>query len=380
MSNNKLVGLPLYGVMLGMLLTGTANTILMKIQDFTSARSDPTQEPTKYNHPYFQCSIMFLGEFLCLGMYGIKLLVTRHRNKGVEPVEVLMSPGASMALEKKLKTNINPLLLAIPASCDVIASTLMNIALTMVAASVYQMLRGIIVLIVAAMAIIFLKRKLYIHHYSSLACIFLGVFLVGLASLTGEQAEGQEVTEPLGIILLIIAQLFAGALFVVEEKLLGDYYLDPLKIVGLEGLWGLIIWCIILPILQNIHCTSPQLCPSGLVEDTLGAFRQWGDNPIIILQCVGICLSIAFFNAFGVTVTKHASSPQRSTIDTSRTVLIWIFFLAVPVNGNYTEHFKGLQLGGFFLLVLGTLVYNEILIIPFLGFNANTRIAIAKRE
>lgn len=64
----------------------------------------------------------------------------------------------------------------------------------MVAASVYQMLRGIIVLIVAAMAVIFLKRKLYIHHYSSLACIFIGVFLVGLASLMGETSAGSEET------------------------------------------------------------------------------------------------------------------------------------------------------------------------------------------
>jgi hypothetical protein len=37
----------------------------------------------------------------------------------------------------KLKTGINPCLLAIPAAFDIIASTLMNIALTMVAASVY---------------------------------------------------------------------------------------------------------------------------------------------------------------------------------------------------------------------------------------------------
>jgi hypothetical protein len=36
-----------------------------------------------------------------------------------------------------MKTNINPLLLAIPAAFDVIASSLMNIALTEVAASVY---------------------------------------------------------------------------------------------------------------------------------------------------------------------------------------------------------------------------------------------------
>lgn len=47
------------------------------------------------------------------------------------------SPGTQVANTIHLKTNINPLLLAIPAMFDIIASTLMNIALTMVAASVY---------------------------------------------------------------------------------------------------------------------------------------------------------------------------------------------------------------------------------------------------
>jgi hypothetical protein len=36
-----------------------------------------------------------------------------------------------------MKTNINPLLLAIPASCDVCASTLMFVALAMVPPSIY---------------------------------------------------------------------------------------------------------------------------------------------------------------------------------------------------------------------------------------------------
>jgi hypothetical protein len=100
----------------------------------------------------------------------------------------------------------------------------------------------------------------------------------------------------------------------------------------------------------------------------------------LIALSVGICFSIAFFNGFGVTVTKHASAAQRSTIDTSRTVLIWIFFLAVPVYGRKTEHFKVLQLFGFIFLVFGTLVYNEILILPFWGFDQNTKAAIQKRK
>ena len=63
-----------------------------------------------------------------------------------------------MAEQVKLKTNVNPLWLAIPASCDVCGSTLSFFALTMCAASVYQMIRGIIVLVVAGMAKVFLGK------------------------------------------------------------------------------------------------------------------------------------------------------------------------------------------------------------------------------
>jgi hypothetical protein len=55
---------------------------------------------------------------------------------------------------------------------------------------------------------------------------------------------------------------------------------------------------------------------------------------MILVWSILICFSIASFNAFGVAVTKNASSAQRSTIDTSRTFLIWLFFLVVAVNGQ----------------------------------------------
>ena len=92
-----------------------------------------------------------------------------------------------------------------------------------------------------------------------------------------------------------------------------------------------------------------------------------------------ICFSIASFNAFGVAVTKNASAAQRSTIDTSRTVLIWIFFLTVKIPGVKKETFSWLQLSGFILLVAGTLVYNEIVVVRFWGFDKNTKIAREKR-
>lgn len=104
-----------------------------------------------------------------------------------------------------------------------------------------------------------------------------------------------------------------------------------------------------------------------------------GNNLIILFCGLGVIFTIAFFNYFGVATTKYASAPQRSTVDTSRTVLIWIFFLTVPVKGA-EEKFKWLQLLGFILLVIGTLVYNEIVVIPLLGFDQWTKAAIQRRE
>jgi hypothetical protein len=94
------------------------------------------------------------------------------------------------------------------------------------------------------------------------------------------------------------------------------------------------------------------------------AFRDFDANWVILFLSILICFSIASFNAFGVTVTKNASSAQRSTIDTSRTVLVWIVQLSTG-----KETFEPLQLVGFILLVCGTLVYNEIVIIPYFGFD-----------
>ena len=143
----------------------------------------------------------------------------------------------------------------------------------MTAASVYQMMRGTIVIITALMAVIFLKAKQYRHHWLALLVLFIGVFLVGLSSLLfPDTPHSGESTGALGIILIIIAMLFAGTLFIVEEKLLGDYYLDPLKVVGLEGMWGLLYYLILLPIMQHINCDVPNLCSNGKIEDTVFAF------------------------------------------------------------------------------------------------------------
>ena len=83
----------------------------------------------------------------------------------------------------------------------------MNVALTLIPASIYQMLRGMIIIVTSAFSIIFLKRKLYRHHWTSVGVIFTGVLLVGVAAVLESKdpnEPGQQI-DPLGIVLLLIS-------------------------------------------------------------------------------------------------------------------------------------------------------------------------------
>ena len=109
-------------------------------------------------------------------------------------------------------------------------------------------MRGIIVVITALFSMAFLGRKQYRHHWTGIVFIVLGVAEVGLVTILSGSATPTHGSVALGIILLLCSQCFAGTQFIVEEKLLGGYYLDPFKIVGTEGLFGLLYYLFCLPI------------------------------------------------------------------------------------------------------------------------------------
>ena len=109
--------------------------------------------------------------------------------------------------------------------------------------------------------------------------------------------------------------------------------MDPLLVVGFEGLWGLLAWAVLLPAFQFIPCDLSSICTNGVVEDTAGVFRDYAANPIQIVYSVCMVLLVTFLNVSGVSVTKYGSSAQRSTCDIMRNLFTWVFLMIVPVNG-----------------------------------------------
>jgi drug/metabolite transporter (DMT)-like permease len=236
------------------------------------------------------------------------------------------------------------------------------------------MMRGLIVVICAFFSIIFLKRKQYRHHWTGIVLIVFGVAEVGYVAIAAGSSSDTNGSVALGILLLIVSQLFNGTMFIVEEKLLSSYYLEPFFVVGCEGMWGLVYYIFLLPIMQEIQCGSTVtgvkstglgvLCAYGYLENSAFAFTQMKDRPILIVQTVGSIMSIACFNSFGIACTKYASAAQRSTIDTSRTLTIWILSVLL-----LHEAFQPWAILGFVCLAFGTLLYNEIIVLKMFNFD-----------
>jgi len=344
---------------------------------------------------------MFIGETGCwlvvFGFYLYRIIILRTRNdtpllyqavsgeEGDEEDNTILPLPTSRSLSSPALKPLVPnaedraplvgwrvVLLGLPACCDIAGTTLMNVGLLFVAASIYQMTRGALVLFVGLFSVVFLKRKLYAYHWLSLVIVVVGVGLVGLAGaiysgdknsqsspednaelvrillrsardLAAQAAAPAVLHTILGIFLIAFAQVFTATQFCFEEWILENYALEPLKVVSWEGLFGFIVTVLI----QIILHFTVGISKNGKLGyfDAAEGYRQVLDNRAIGISSLLIMVSIGGFNFFGLSVTRSISATSRSIIDTCRTLFIWIISL-----GLGWETFKWLQVVGFALV------------------------------
>ena len=148
-------------------------------------------------------------------------------------------------------------------------------------------------------------------------------------------------------------------------------------------LWGFVL----LPVFQFVPCHIKSVCTNGVIEDTVGVFQDYAANPLLALFSLILIIDVSILNIAGVSITKYGSSAQRTTCDMLRNLFVWFFFMLVPIRHDpnsgdavYLEKFTFFQMIGFIILVIGVLIYNEILVIPYFGFNRFTKIAIEERD
>jgi len=311
-----------------MLAAGTANTLTCK------ATLSTVSGGSKFDHPILMAACMFSGEVLCLVVHYASGACRRNRQRVEVPKHIF----------------------ALPAMADILGTGIMYVGLTLTSASVYQMLRGSVIIFTSALSAIFLSRRQRGYHFVAMLTVFCGVLTVGCAS-AGATADSRRSGNAamLGNALVIVSQVFTASQMVVEERFVTGFSVPALVAVGWEGVWGLSITLCILVVLQHTAVGDAH----RPIEDSLGALHQIALQPRLLLLMAGNALSIAFFNFCGMSITKSSSAAYRMVLDSLRTLVVWLVDLAT--GGTM---FHPLQLVGFSCVVAGTGIYNEAFRLP----------------
>jgi hypothetical protein len=145
-------------------------------------------------------------------------------------------------------------------------------------------------------------------------------------------------------------------------------------------MWGLCIFITFLPIAQLYRCGGYNaiglelLCNYNYLENSAFAFKQLAENKWLLAMSSITIFDIAFFNYFGITITKYASAAQRSTVDLLRILSVWVMSVILGL-----EKFNALQVPCLIILAAGFAIYNEIVSIPFGGLDQHTEAGIKRR-
>ncbi|CAH2353481.1 hypothetical protein CLIB1423_11S00650 [[Candida] railenensis] len=345
----------------GTITTGCLNSLFTKYQDNQCVRNcnNPDVSTHKnFEQPVLQTLQMFIGEFSIYMVYWVlykSKYALKQSNNGYTEIGNPSSRDITFVQSFKL---------ALPAICDICATTLVNIGLLYTPVSIYQMTRGSVVLFVAIFSVIFLHRKITKLEWISLVLVSLGVVIVGLSGISNDSASTDESTDGtstilIGMVFIVVAMLCQAAQFVVEEQILSKQSILPLRLVYFEGFYGasilLIAFSFMHVVIGTFFSSSPKEfkdSPFNIVE----SFSQMFSNRIVLISSICIMVSISSFNFFGISLTHELSATSRSTVDTCRTLLVWILAIAMG-----WESFAFLQFLGFVVMVFGTLCFNGVL-------------------
>ncbi|KAL4237585.1 hypothetical protein ACF0H5_002299 [Mactra antiquata] len=358
-------------LMLGMLVTGSINTLSKKAQNDCTVKGYKSDSHA-FDHPWFQTWIMFIGECFCLfGLFIHRRRELEEYKKQLRENEALMVQP-SEPISTPVHASVFQWIVIVPTCCDLVGTSLAGIGLVYVDASVWQMLRGSIIIFAGILSKIFLKRKLKASHWLGMIIVMAGLVLVGCSSVFKSQNHKTNGGKTLiGILLILGSQIVSASQMVIEEAFLKKRALHPLHVVGLEGTYGfLLMSAVVLPAMYFI----PGNDVHGNYEDSLDALYQMSNSPRLFIFCVLYLSSIAFYNYFGLAVTRSLTAVHRTLIDACRTIMVWGVDLIIyyAFDKNFGEPFDKtygiLQIDGFLFLMIGTAMYNQLIDLRHFAF------------
>ncbi|KAH9144582.1 hypothetical protein AeRB84_011471 [Aphanomyces euteiches] len=337
------------------LLTGTGTTLMSKVMyDIDTIGLDG--ETRKFEKPIFQTMLMFAAMVFALPIQWIYHWNLEHQwhAKVKRPARIPMRTY---------------FILALPAAFDLLGTYLANLGLLYVTVSVFQLMKCTVIIFVALLKVLVLGDHLKRYMWIGIGMNTVAALMVGFSSFQDTEEQINNNDNPgLGIIMIILSCFVQSAQYVFEEKLMGDGIdtAPPLIVVGMEGLWGLIMTgLIVYPIAYFVPGND-----LGSYERIDDAWYMLTNSPTAQVAAAIFLIVILGYNVFAVFVTFLLNSIWHAILDNFRPVTVWgtdllLFYVFTPRTfGEAWTSWSYLELTGMITLLLGTAVYNGTIQLP----------------
>jgi drug/metabolite transporter (DMT)-like permease len=245
------------------------------------------------------------------------------------------------------------LIFFLPALLNFVAQCMMMVGLMLTFASTFQMLRSSAIVFAAVMSWWFLDKRFTTNQWIGLGIAVVGLALYGTASLLVSEGQLYASNPMLGNILVILAQVASAGWTVLDNWIVNKYSgIRSLYMVGWEGLWGSMLGAITLIVVYYI----PGESAGDHADNALDGFAQLGNSDLLVLLFLGIILCCGFFGWSSLTLIKNMGATARAMLGTVRIMIVYCVSLSMG-----WEQFHFLQPVGFTLLVMGLLIFLEVI-------------------
>lgn len=173
----------------------------------------------------------------------------------------------------------------------------------------------------------------------------------------------------LGVALNIIYLMIVAVQSNTEELILRNKAIHVQRMIGLEGLYG-IIWSFTMCMLFSfLPCIHPGLCNmGGRFEDIVAAVQEIVTQPGLAFWCISSAIAVLLLNLCGLILVKHVSAVFKSFWSTMGIISIWATSILLGLE-TFDLKKSSVQGVGFVFLVLGNFTYNEVMEWKCLGIN-----------
>jgi len=255
-----------------------------------------------------------------------------------------------------------------PAVFDTLALTCLLVGLTKVRASVYEPMRGSIIIFTAIFrAALRMPPVLQGGHLLGIVLISAAVCLVG-TSVMVDSTPGSDPSS--GILWITCGCLLVAAQAVAEERVMDsdgngpEATTPPLVVKGIEAGWGMLL---MLFIALPIAALAPGDDVGGCFEnsrDSLVIFFS-PDNPLLRMMISAYLLAMRFYSFGAIFVTFYLDGLWRSITESFIPLTLWffsllLFYFSDGAHGEAWTRQSWLQLAGTAILLVGVAIYSSV--------------------